>query len=202
MKLLASGMLKPGKAFIFFVRTLVVAVLLSACTAVASTPAATIASTLTEATSSPMASDLISYADSVFGFSLLYPAEGTLSTGGDSGIPRIDLPVQPGTNLQEKYLEIYTSFYEADCAIPQDAEAQDTEFNGVAFTQQSGVDAGAGNYYEWERYSANNGSACVSLYFVLHSTNPANYDQPPTEFDEVAERAVISQILSTFSWSQ
>ncbi len=202
MILLTSGKFDTGKAFTFLIRILAVATLLSACTSVASPTPATITPTLAEATSTSPASDLISYADSVFGFSFLYPKEATLSTGLDSGIPRIDLPVQPGTNLQEKYLEIYSSFYDNGCAIPQDAEAQDTEFNGIAFIQQSGADAGAGNYYEWERYSANNGSACVSLYFVLHSTNPANYDQPPAEFDEVVERAVISQILSTFTWSQ
>jgi hypothetical protein len=177
------------------------AILLSACAAIPTPLLATVTATLPEATSAPMASDWIPYSDGAFGFSILYPKEAALSIGGDSGIPRIELPIQPGTNLQEKYLEIYSSFYDNGCAIPQDAEAQNTEFNGIAFIQQSGADAGAGNYYEWERYSANDGTACVSLNFVLHSTNPANYDQPPAEFDAVAERAVISQILSTFSWS-
>jgi len=177
------------------------AILLSACAAIPTPPPAAVLATQPEATSAPLTSDWIPYSDGAFGFSFLYPKEAAMSIGGDSGIPRIELPIQPGTNLQEKYLEIYTSFYDNGCSIPQDAETQDTEINGIAFIQQSGADAGAGNYYEWERYSANNGSACVNLYFVVHSTNAANYATPPAEFDAVAERAVISQILSTFSWS-
>ena len=191
MKLLAPGKFEPGRAFTFLVRTLAVATLLSACTPVASTPTAT-----------ATVPDLTPYTDTVFGFSFLYPKEAILTPEEELGYPRIDLPVQPGTNLREKYVEVYTSFYENGCAIPQDGEVSDAEFNGVEFSFQSGADAGAGNYYEWERYTTNNGTACVSLYFVLHSTNPDNYDEPPPVFDDAAERAVIGQILSTFSWSQ
>ena len=75
------------KVFAILVQTLTAAAMLGACVPVASTPPATATATLPEATSTPMASDLISYADSVFGFSLLYPAEGTLSIGGELRYP-------------------------------------------------------------------------------------------------------------------
>ncbi len=202
MKLLDLGKFDTGKPFIFLVRTFAIASLLSACAPVASTPPATITPMGAEATSTPTVSDLTLYTDTVKGFSFLYPKESTLVSIEQLGYPRIDLPVLAGTNLQEKYVEIYASDYNNGCTVLEDAEVFDAEFNGVEFMFQSGVNAGAGNYYEWERYTTNNGAACVMLYFVLHSTNPDNYSSPPPVFDDATERAVIGQILSTFAWSQ
>lgn len=202
MNLLAAGKFDTSKAFTFLVKALAIAALLAACAPVASPTPATIVPTGAEATSTPPASDLTLYTDAVKGFSFLYPKESTLIPIEELGYPRIDLPVQPGTNLQEKYVEIYTSDYNNGCTVLEDAEVFDAEFNGVEFMLQSGVNAGAGNYYEWERYTTNNDIACVMLYFVLHSTNPDNYTEPPPVFDDTAERAVIGQILSTFTWIQ
>jgi len=153
-------------------------------------------------TFAPPATDQVIYSDSAVGFSFLYPNDSILTLFEDSGNARIDLPFQTGTALQEKYLEVDNLDSDEGCSVPQDAEVQEAVIEGIKFLVQSGGDAGAGNYYDWERYTTSNGTTCVSLFFVFHSTNPNNYDQPPPVLDEPTERAVIDQILSTFVWSQ
>jgi hypothetical protein len=71
--------------------------------------------------------------------------------------------------------------------------------NGLSFVRESGQDAGAGNFYDWVAYSTLKGTNCISLSFVLHSTNPGNYPTPPPTFDMAAESAVFSTIMSTYA---
>lgn len=146
------------------------------------------------------------YCDDANGFFIQYPPEASISET-DAGIIRFDLPVQPGTNLGEKYAEISVRLNQAACAsplaegyVPEAVAAENLEINGLNFVKQSGSDAGAGNYYNWTAYSTARGNRCVSFGFVLHSTNRYNYPTPPPEFNMDAETAVFGQTMDTFRW--
>jgi len=148
----------------------------------------------------------LSYRDDDYGIELSYPPQGELQADQPSP-PRIYLPFADGTNLQEKYLEIVLLRGEGECASPiasgYDPAAIQSErvaINGLEFERQSGGEGAAGNIYIWQVYTTRRGEVCVSLTFVLHSTNVMNYDPPLAEYDEPAEAAVFEQIVSTFRW--
>ena len=71
-------------------------------------------------------------------------------------------------------------------------------FNGISFLKQIGGDAAVGNHYEWIAYSTLNGNACISMNFMLHSLGAI--DPPPPDFNKAAESAVLTQIMSMFTW--
>ena len=154
----------------------------------------------------PLHGDWSLYTNAACGFSLRYPP-GSLVTLKLDGNARIYLPHASGTNLQEKYLEDICTTPPAACASPL-AEgyapgylASETKvLNGIQFTVQSAAEGAAGNLYAWEAYSTQQDATCGTLTFVLHSTAAANYDPPLAEFDPIAERAVFSEIASTFAW--
>jgi hypothetical protein len=61
---------------------------------------------------------------------------------------------------------------------------------------ENGTDAALGNIYEWRAYSAIRNNACVSMNFILYSSNnglPA--------FDKTAESAAFDTLMSTFGWT-
>ncbi len=146
----------------------------------------------------------LTYTDTFNGFSIMYPPDGALFM---DAIVRIDLPVAPDTTLGEKYLQIALGPLASPCLstlgagwAPGTIPQTPVTFNGIEFIREEGADAGAGNIYEWVAYSVSNGSVCISLEFVLHSTNPAMYDVPPAEFDHAAESEVFDQMMNTFQW--
>ncbi|MEW6092505.1 MAG: hypothetical protein AB1531_00935 [Chloroflexota bacterium] len=146
----------------------------------------------------------LTYTDTYAGFSIQYPPDGTLYL---EAMTRIDLPIAPDTNLGEKYLQIAYGSLASPCLsslgagwAPGTIPQTPVTFNGVDFILEEGSDAGAGNIYEWVAYSVSNGSICISLEFVLHSTNPAHYDIPPAVYDYAAESAVFEQMMNTFLW--
>jgi hypothetical protein len=140
-----------------------------------------------------------------FPFTLCYPPDASLIPLSPSSA-RIDLPIEPDTNLAEKWLEIVVTEGQAECRGPMGSlEPPETvtimgPYNALDFLRESGGDAGAGNFWNWVSYSTAWGDTCVSLTFTLHSTNPLNYDPPITEFDEAAETAVFDMIMATFYW--
>jgi hypothetical protein len=140
------------------------------------------------------------------GFVFCYPLESIISTG-DTNELRIDLPFQAGTNLREKYLQINYPGASMECASPLAAGYQPgslneeaRSINGVDFTVQSAAEGAAGSVYEWESYATTQDEACLVLTFVFVSTNPGNVSPPLAEYDPQTERAVIADLLSTFSW--
>ncbi len=146
----------------------------------------------------------LTYTDTYNRFSIMYPPDGTLLL---EAMVRIDLPVAPSTNLREKYLQIEFSPFTSPCHTPQGSGFEPgaipqvpVVFGGIEFNNEQGGDAGAGNYYEWTAYSVSNGSICISLDFMLHSTNPDNYDPPLARFDQVLEAAIFAQMMETFRW--
>ena len=146
------------------------------------------------------------YTNATYGFQLQYPPGGSLVTDTPTSA-RIQLPIEPDTNLAEKYLDISVQEDVSPCLSPQAAGwapsslTPTTEtYNGLEFTVVSAGEGAAGSYYAWTGYSTVNGSICVSLTFVMHSLNPDAYDSPPPTFDEPAETVIFPLIVDTFTW--
>ncbi|MBU2610316.1 MAG: hypothetical protein KJ606_05145 [Chloroflexi bacterium] len=141
------------------------------------------------------------YTDQAYGFTFRYPAQGQIVSRQDHSA-RISLPVTQGTNLVEKFIDVAAT-ENADPCVSQNpgvSQSQPLTVNGIPFLEESGADAGAGQVYEWLAYSTSKNNVCVSLTFVLHSTNPGNYLTPPPLFDKTAESKLFSSILATFAW--
>ena len=144
-----------------------------------------------------------SYHDDAGKFSLLYPSDWR--RWDTSGYPVIfSVEVPPGTTLGEKQMRINVLQGVAECsnanaggpvdtAPPEDV----TTPTGITFLKESGADAGAGNVYQLTSYSVLHGTTCVSITFVLHSSNPQMYDTPPPDYDPVSESQVFGKILNT-----
>lgn len=150
--------------------------------------------------------DWNTYCDPTAQIFIQYPQDSAFEVTSD-GVPRAQLSVQPGTNLGEKYMEITWRNVSGECRswmaegyAPEMVETGEEVINGMEFTLESGADAGAGNYYVWKSYSTARADFCVSLNFVLHSTNPDNYPTPPAVYDEALESAIFSEIVDTFRW--
>jgi hypothetical protein len=146
------------------------------------------------------------YCSDAYGFSFRYPPSGAALA--NNAVPgQIYLPITDGTNLGEKYLTVTTVSGVTDCSSPNTEghepgtiPTETTSFNGISFKKETGSEAGAGNIYDWVGYSDLSGTLCLSLTFILHSSDPGAYATPPAEFDKAAESAVFDQIMATFTW--
>ena len=145
------------------------------------------------------------YCGDPYPFGFRYPAGG-VAAGGSAGHGHIYLPITPGTNLGEKYLDVTTTEGATTCQSPSAAgyapgsiPSSTVTLNGYDFFKQSGSDAGAGNFYEWVGYSYLHDELCISLTFILHSYNPGNFPTPPPQYDQAAESAVFDQVVATFT---
>jgi hypothetical protein len=194
--------------------------LVSAASPAASLASPTAAPTIAPATDTPLQptslpepttpvphADWLVYRNDGFGFELRYPPEGMVVVDEEQ-TARIDLPYASGTNLREKYLQVDASRGTSACADPLAAgwepgslPTETRDLGGLSFTVQTGTEGAAGNFYEWTGYTTARGDVCVSLSYVLHSTNAMNYTPPLAEFDAAAERAVFEEITRTFSWT-
>lgn len=149
----------------------------------------------------------LTYQDDLYGFAVGYP-EGSSQVTPDGESPaRINLPFAPNFNLLEKYLQIDARSGVASCTSPLTEGAapgtivpEAVTFGGLEWVKESGANAGAGNLYEFAAYSTTQGDVCVTLSFVLHSTNPDNYTPPLEEFDRETESAVFEAIVQSFHW--
>lgn len=148
------------------------------------------------------------YQNTDYHFQLSYPIHAQMKQGANGYIARIDLPITPGTNLLDKYFQIDIQENTAECISPlaqgYEPGALKTDqviLNGIEFQLNTGSEGAAGNYYEWTSYSTTRDGICVSISFILHSTNPFNYPTPPTEFDRASETSVFIEIVSTFKWT-
>ena len=139
-----------------------------------------------------------------YGFSVSYPKDATLVTENDASA-RITLPINGGTNLSEKYVLISVVENPASCKSPDiggdPTESSDVTIHGIQFLKELGSGVAAGNLYEYVAYSAESNDNCVSLTFVLHSTNPENTTTPLPEFDKADESKIFDWIIQTFDWT-
>ncbi len=169
-------------------------------TAVATTPAPSVTPT-TSANSN-------TYTNQTYSFQFNYPSAGQISNQTNTSA-HITLPFTAGTNLAEKYLDVNVETNATTCSSPLTQgyapgtfQSQQVTINGINFVNESGQNSGAGNVYDWVAYSTLKGTNCISLSFVLHSTNPSNYSTPPPTFDKTAVSTVFSAIMATFAFTQ
>ena len=146
------------------------------------------------------------YLNDKYGFTFKYPADATVTDQTDIHA-RINIPViTSGTTLSEKYAVMSVLEGASTCKSPDTGgtvtSTENVTINGIQFLKESGNGAAAGNFYEFVAYSAkSDANNCVSLTFILHSTDPGNYTTPPPEFDKAAESAVFDLIINTFDWT-
>jgi hypothetical protein len=157
------------------------------------------------ATTLPIPGDWLTFTNVTYRFLFKYPPEGQILAGGTDNSTRIDLPKAPGTNLTQKYLQMTVVENLNPCrsplassSIPQTSET--VVINGITFLKETGEDGTAGHINKWTAYSTTRNNACVSLDFVLRAANPGVFTTPPPVYDEVAESAVLGQIVSTYQW--
>jgi photosystem II stability/assembly factor-like uncharacterized protein len=156
-------------------------------------------------TFTPPPADWLTYTNTTYGFQFNYPpgSERFFETANNI---LIKLPITPGTNLREKYLQMTVRENVNPCQSPLSdtsrpgSPTETVVFNGISFFKQIGGDAGVGHLHEWVGYSTLKNNACISMDFVLHSLAAGNSDPPQTEFDKAAESAVFLQVMQTFSW--
>lgn len=143
------------------------------------------------------------YQNNKYHFKFTLPTGATIASQTDN-LGRVNLPFASGTNLSEKYLQVNVVENAASCISPvMDGGSATTEtvtINNIQFTKQTGQGVAAGNIYDWVAYSTIRETACISLTFILHSLNPANFPTPPPVFDKNAESAVFTTIINAFSF--
>ncbi len=141
--------------------------------------------------------------NATFGFAFKYPPQSQVFNQFPESL-LMNLPITPGTNLSEKYLDQRVLQNIATCAHPTVGVSPNrvsVVINGLNFFKDTGEEGAVGQFRKWTAYSTTRNNLCVTSLFVLHSTNPDNYDPPIPVFDEAAESAVFLQMMSTFAWT-
>jgi len=148
--------------------------------------------------------DWLGYTNSYYGFQFLYPPRLEDHPFPDPNYARIDLSFAQGTNLREKYLEVFVTENASTCLSPFPVNPihppQPITINGIPFLKQTESEAGVGHIHQWVAYSTRRDNVCVSLNFMLHWLQPGNFATPPPVFDFAYESAVFDLIVSTFTW--
>lgn len=141
-----------------------------------------------------------------FGFELRYPPGSNLAINLPD-TARIELPFESGTNLVEKTLEIHAQEYLGRClsplmeSLPPEALTLETlVIDPLTFEVDSSSEGAAGSRYDWVAYAVHDDDTCVTLDFVLHSSNPDNFPSPPASFNAEVEKQLFTQIVQTFVW--
>jgi len=168
------------------------------------TPAPTLTATL----SPPANTGILTYTNQKYGFQFAYPANSVITTSQDT-FAHINLPFTAGTNLIEKYLEVTIFENISPCTSPLTKGYAPGSFSsqimtnalGIQFVQESAQEGAVGQTYDWVAYSATKGTACISMNFVLHSTNPFNFPVPPPVYNKDMESATFLDIVSSFGWT-
>ncbi len=163
------------------------------------TPTATPTATSTQSSTS----NWNTYQNIKYGFNFKFPPGSVVTSQTDSA-GRIFFPITTGTNLVEKYLDV-TVVEDADpCESPSGgaATSEDVTINSTDFLKETGTGVATGNIYDWVAYSTTKDNACISMTFVLHSTDLGSYTTPPSPFDRTAESKVFDMIISTFALVQ
>lgn len=141
-----------------------------------------------------------------YGFEVRYPQDSGLVDQTES-YARINLPIEPGTSLIEKYLEVSVTAPARVCSSqfkegldPEGTSSAPVNINGMEFLREVGGGVATGNIYDWVDYSISQEDVCINLGFVLHYFDPQNVATPPPEFDYQGETEVFEKIVATFRW--
>jgi hypothetical protein len=135
-----------------------------------------------------------------YGFHFKFPPGSSIASQSDNA-GRVYLPFTSGTNLVQKYVDVSVIEGATTCKSPNStpmSTSTNQTINGIQFLREVGQEGATGNIYDWVGYSTLKGTNCISLNFVLHSTNPGVYPTPPVLFDPVAESAVFPVIMGTY----
>ena len=156
------------------------------------------------------------YRNDKYGFEFRYPPDASLSDKDEvedswvqGRLARMDFAVTPGTNLAAKYVLVTARDRSPEqCSSPMNdgfepevIEAATVHLSGLEFRREARDGVATGNLSQSVSNSTSNEGPCVSLIFVLHSTNRGNYPTPPPEFDEEKESQVFEPVASTFRWA-
>lgn len=169
-------------------------------------PTATATPSPTFTATVPVSTGPLTYTNPTYGFQFTSPDGATL-TVSQPNFAHINLPFAPGTNLSEKYLDVSVFEGVPSCVSPLGrgnpmvTSETITTANGLQFLKESGQEGVIGQFYDWIAYSIPKGTACISLNFVMHSTNPDKYPVPPPLYNRDAESAVLSDMISSFGWT-
>ena len=117
----------------------------------------------------------------------------------------MNLPIALGTNLNQKTLQVIAVQNADPCSsyLGRSSMLSTSEtvvINGISFLKETGGDGAAGQIHQWVAYSTLRDHTCVTFDMILHITNPGNYLTPPPAFNETAEIAVLTNMVSTFTW--
>lgn len=148
------------------------------------------------------------YTNQRYGFKFTYPANSVTGALQDT-YAHINLPFTPGTNLVEKYLDVTVFENVSPCTSPLTkgyapgtvATQTQTTLAGLQFVKESSQEGAVGQTYDWVAYSISKGTACISLNFVLHSTNPLNFPVPPPTYNKDLESGIFWGVVSAFGWT-
>lgn len=165
-------------------------------TSASATPTNTVVATIS-ATAGPTA-----YQNVKYNFKFTLPS-GAAIAGQSDTVGRVNLPFAAGTNLSEKYIQVNVVENANPCVSPvmdgASAVNENVTINNIQFTKQTGQGIALGNIYDWVAYSTLRNNACISLTFILHSTNPAAQPTPPPLFDKNAESAVFTTVMNSYN---
>lgn len=150
----------------------------------------------------------LTYTNTTGHFEFQYPSGSTVET--DTPLTaRIQLPIVEGTNLTEKFVDVFVEQGAIPCLGPYSSWNQNPPvepatstqtINGVYWVIEEGSEGAAGSIYEWTSYSTYGIDYCVTLTFVLHSHPPELIEPVPPEFDKSEESLVFPLIVATFQW--
>ncbi len=142
------------------------------------------------------------YQNTAYSFSFKYPPGTTLDPQTDTG-GRLYLPFQAGTNLTKKYLDVSVAEGVSPCKSPGTKPPWGTSeyvtFNGIQFLKETWEEGLMSHRADWTAYSTAKDNACISMSFLLWSVVPEVVETPPPVYDPVAESAVFSAIMSTYT---
>ncbi len=168
-----------------------------------STPTATPTASPTGTPTVTPTNSATTYQNTKYNFKFTLPSGAAIVSQSDN-VGRVSLPiVTAGTNLLEKYVQIYVEENKTPCVSPavdgMPSSTENVTINSIPFVKTTGQGAAAGNRYDWTAYATTSNNACISLAFILHSANPGNYATPPPVFDMASESAVIGTTMATFN---
>jgi hypothetical protein len=166
-------------------------------------------------TNQPTPSNLETYTDNSYNFSIQYPKDDVFSQGSQyafaaqNSLISINLPESyyPGTNLGEASVIIGVTSTPAlvnNCLQPQ---LENEKVQGVKnidnkeFIRFIGEGVGAGNIYDTTSYRLVYNNSCYEIVLLMHSGNIGNYPTGAVkEFDRLATLEKLNIIAETFKF--
>ncbi|RMH33546.1 MAG: hypothetical protein D6694_15500 [Gammaproteobacteria bacterium] len=157
-----------------------------------------------EVVQSPKPLNWTSWSDPEYQFEFMYPPGSTVLAQQKEPFLQINLPVTQKTCYS--FMEVFVSKNVEQCKSPYEmlpgdfSQSLQTPINDINFLYQTSKQGAAGTFYEWEAYSTERDSVCISVNFTLASTSPMMFATPPAPCDEQKEREVFGLIISTLHW--